>query len=219
MKKVHFSIDDVGSSLEWLAHNRPNSIFDMRFFGKLRYLHEKYGTKISLYCFPLCEELLSADCIEQYYNEFYENSDWLKFAYHGRSEMRFCDNEAYVGDIEKFIGDAKKIGMSLTDIIRLHYWDATEEQKNYLKAIGIHAILYRNDDSIQYNERDFFIDGGVQHWRTTVQFERIKEINYKTCGIAAERIVAFTHENKFEQNFDKIESALKIYIDNGYEFL
>jgi len=34
-KYVHFSIDDINSPFKWLQANRPESIFEMRFFGNL----------------------------------------------------------------------------------------------------------------------------------------------------------------------------------------
>lgn len=50
-KTVHFSIDDISSVLRWIKDNKPQSIFDTRFFGTLKIWHLEYGLKCTLYFF------------------------------------------------------------------------------------------------------------------------------------------------------------------------
>jgi len=47
-RQVYLSIDDVGASLRYLTRSRPDSLFDMRFYGKLREYHMRFGAGFCL---------------------------------------------------------------------------------------------------------------------------------------------------------------------------
>ena len=95
-KYVHFSIDDVNPVFKDLTLNKDkyNNIFDHDFFGFLKELNEKYGTKVTLYCFYSLNGFNISDCTDKFKNDFAENSKWLKIGYHS-----FSENYTFVGGV------------------------------------------------------------------------------------------------------------------------
>lgn len=218
MKKVHLSIDDVCNAFRWLANNRPESLFDMRLFGKLYEWHEKYGISFSLYCFAETEGFKLLDIPQCYAKDFANSREWLKFGYHGRCAMRFEDDKEYDIGFEMFKQVSDNLMMKRTDILRLHNWYATSEQKKYLHKMGIKTLLYPDVVELPYEDNDMFIDCSLEHWKTHIRFEYLQELSESSLKVGKERIVAFTHEKYFDGEADKIEKAIKIYMENGYDF-
>ncbi len=89
-QKVHFSIDDVSVALRDLTENEKKygSLFDQKFFKYLKGLNERYGAKVTLYCFYEFNGFCLADCTEKFKDEFSSNADWLKFGYHAYNESQ-----------------------------------------------------------------------------------------------------------------------------------
>lgn len=217
--QLHLSIDDIGKSLTWLAQNKPDSIFDMRLFGTLLQWHKEYEAKFTLYCFPIDSSILTKEMLLSYANEFQLNSNWLRFGYHGRGEKQFYDDEQYKNDFLNFNMARQQLKMGRTAIIRLHYWLANDEQKNFLSQHGVRILLYPDRESIPYGEDDTFYDENLEYWKTGVRFEALEAINNETLQIGKKRVVAFTHERFFDKEKEKIENALCLYKMKGYCFL
>lgn len=89
--RYNFFIDDCVFFLRWIAKERPQSIFDERvFLGRLKDIHDKYGTKFLLNLFFADDhhkDFTLADMPEDYKAEFQANSDWLKMSFHAKSEF------------------------------------------------------------------------------------------------------------------------------------
>lgn len=218
-KIVHLSIDDIGKSLEWLSRNHPGSIFDMRLYGNLMEWHKKYNVSFTLYCFTNLPKFSISEIPDSYSREFEANADWLRFGFHGiEGTKRFVDEPLYKEGVRLFEETAIKLGMSISPIIRLHNWIASEEQKEYLYNRGVKVLLYPDDDTFGYSGDSFF-DCGLEHWRTRIRFENMDEIDDDSLLVGQERIVAFTHEKYFDTNKEKIEKAILIYKQNGYSFV
>ena len=218
-KEVHLSIDDVCKSLRWLSYNRPNSIFEMRLFGKLKKWHEIYGAKFSLYCFAMTENFLLTEIPEIYRDEFFSSGDWLKFGYHGKCPVRFIDDNGYAAGFELFNNAVQRLKMCKTDTIRLHNWLASDEQKKYLSSKGIRTLLYPNDEKWAYDSTNSFVECGLNHWRTQIRFEQLERMDEDALKISLNRVVAFTHEQFFDEVCDQVELAIKMYVDAGYKFI
>lgn len=79
-KFAHFSFDDVVFCMQDITQNASaySSIFENPFFAKLKEVHDKYGTKYSLYLFT--ENISSYT--NKFSTEFAKCSDWLKFGLH-----------------------------------------------------------------------------------------------------------------------------------------
>lgn len=101
VQKVHFSIDDVNAVLRDLTENEKkyDSLFDQKFFKYLKNLNEKYGAKITLYCFYELNDFCLADCTEKFKKEFSASSEWLKFGYHAYNGTSVFYNDGWGGGI------------------------------------------------------------------------------------------------------------------------
>jgi hypothetical protein len=215
---VHLSIDDVGVSLRWLCNNHPDSIWDMRFFGRLSELHAKYGAQFTLYCFyDLGGGLTFSDISDSYAKEFAGCADWLKFGFHSRNSEPFSKDIDWIFAFEATSAAIRRLGMGTTDILRLHYWKASQEQKHRLRDMGVVTLLYPNEDDRYAEEK--YIDSGIVHRRTAICFEKMLDINELSLHIGNRVIAAFTHEKCFEMSLVNIEFALKIWTQNGYSIM
>lgn len=218
-RQIHLSIDDIGKSLTWLARYKPDSIFDMRLYGTLLQWHKEYKAKFTLYCFPIDSNILTQEMLLSYVDEFRINSNWLRFGYHGRNEIRFCNDGQYKDDFLNFNRVARQLEMGRTATIRLHYWLANDEQKRFLFQHGIRTLLYPDIESIPYGKDDTFYDGNLEYWKTGVRFETLEVINNDTLQIGKKRVVAFTHERFFDKEKEKMEKAFYLYKMKGYFFI
>ncbi len=218
MKSIHFSIDDVGRSLGWLTANRPQSIWHMRLFSKLREWHERFGLITTLYCFTNEYGFNIADMPGEYAGELKSCATWLRFGYHGNSDTPFAEERDYEAGFYLFRSAMERLGAGGTDTLRLHNWLATGDQKRFLAKEGVRALLYPDDDAFPYDERDCFLDGGIMHKRTRVRFDSIQDADMKTLHLNRREVCAFAHEWCFEENAGKIERSIRLYRDMGFEF-
>ena len=218
--KIHFSIDDVGGSLRYLIQNRPDSIFDLRLFGKLRDWRSRFGLLVTLYCFVEAGGYSVLQIPKEYTKEFDENSDWLKFGFHGRcGDYPFLQENNYVESFMKMESAKKNLCAGTTSILRLHNWMATPEQVKYLSDKGVTALLYRDDDAMPYDDSGCFYQNGMAFWRTDVCVERLASVSPILLCVGNSRVIAFTHESCFDREIHRIEEALKLYVRNGYLFI
>ncbi len=219
MKQVHFSIDDVGKSLRWLTTNRPESIWQMRLFSKLREWHERFGLVITLYCFTNEFGFNLADIPSEYSGELHACALWLRFGYHGNSSIPFKDEANYKAGFYLFRSVIERMGAGGTNTLRMHNWLATDAQKRFFEKEGITTLLYPDDDTLPYNERDYFIQGGILYKRTRIRYENLQEINEQTLHTDRTEVCAFTHEWCFDAQIENIERSLTIFQAAGFGWL
>jgi hypothetical protein len=235
-KRAHISFDDVFATLRWLRDNRPDSIYDMHFWGTLRYMHEQYGAVFSLYAFRTGENFDISMLPDVYCRELYEASDWLRFGFHsdkygesalGISGDTFC--KSYKG----FVNAMTKVtpAEQLCKRLRLHNWAATDEQISVLKSFGVTALLCRDKEGISYNltqmETDLLNKTGVfekekmMYIRTDICYDDCTDASNRISSLIADgkqEIVLFGHEQHFAKCVDGIEQSIKQLGLNGYKF-
>ncbi len=88
-KRYNFFIDDCSFFLRWIALNKPESIFEDIFLGRLREINRKYGSHFMLNLFYHDDhhDFCIADFPEDYKEEFQANKDWLRLSFHAKSEF------------------------------------------------------------------------------------------------------------------------------------
>jgi hypothetical protein len=216
---VHISVDDVEKSLAWLINNQPNSIFDSTFFDELRKWHNEFGAVFTLYIFSETEHFKVTDIPIRYAHEFSSNSNWLKFGYHSNSHIPFVQEKDYEKGFRLVEQKLNELGAGKTDILRLHYWHVTSEQKIFLRNNGVSCLLYPDDEALPYDEDDSFCDNSLLHKRTRIRFENLTITDSTSLDIGRCHIIAFTHEWCFPSIIQTLENALRIYSENGYKFI
>ncbi len=88
-KRCNFYIDDHSFLFTDLAKERPASAFDHFYLKGLKEINKKYGTKFTLNAFyeNAHHGFELKDMPDIWKSEFIDNSDWLKFSFHSRSEF------------------------------------------------------------------------------------------------------------------------------------
>lgn len=83
-KYIHVSIDDCVFWSDLIANeNTYTSCFQNEKLAKLKEWHDNYGICVTCNCFIIDGEYSIADITSKFANEFKENKDWLRFAFHG----------------------------------------------------------------------------------------------------------------------------------------
>jgi hypothetical protein len=220
---VHLSIDDVSESLQMLhkcsTYAGGGGMFKSTLFARLKKYHDQYNAKFTLYCYAIKDKFLISEIPFSFRQEFKANKDWLKLGFHQKCDVPFLEEEGYAAGFELVERTVKCLHSGRTNTLRLHYWKANPEQKNFLRSKGVTTLLTEDDDRLPYNDDDFFISQGIVCRRTRVRFENLNEINPSTLAIGRKHIVAFTHEWCFADVTEKIEKALSLYREHGYKFI
>ena len=102
-KRYNCFIDDNVFLFTDLARERPKSAFDHFYLKALKKIHDKYGFKLTLNCFYRNDHDKSFTLDQMpdiWKQEFIDNSDWLKFSFHAKSE--FPDRPYLESSAEEF---------------------------------------------------------------------------------------------------------------------
>ena len=235
-KYTHFSIDDATQIFQDIAFHDYESIFENEVLGKLRDFHEEYGLKATLYVFGKLDTYDLADFPDTYKTEFEDNADWLKIGFHSMTEADPKDEgvttKEFAEGIEKvnqeildFAGEE-----SLAHVLRLHYWYATDEMVQVLKKEGVEGLLCGNESNSCYNlnkeqaetlltSRDGIRPGELSYYVTDIRLEKTDDIFKALDAHKRDRlVVVFTHAWCFQENADKLETALGWLAKMGYEY-
>ena len=104
-KRFGFYIDDHSFLFTDLAKERPAKAFDHFYLAALKRIHEKYGAKFTLNSFFHNDhhEFTLDQMPDIWKSEFIDNSDWLKFSFHAKSE--FPDRPYAEASAEEFAAD------------------------------------------------------------------------------------------------------------------
>lgn len=236
-KVAHISLDDATMIFQDIWWHDYDSIFDNKILGTLQELHEEYGIKVTLYVFGELEEFAIWDFPLTYKSEFRENADWLQLGFHSGAD---CEPKEDYASQKEFEGDYKRVesalwrlagGGSVTSVLRLHEWYATEEMTTYLKEQGVTALLCRDSREASYHlteeqtealytSRDGKLEvDGITYYVTDLRLENEEDIIAALEEHKKDRtIVIFTHAWCFEENDEKLEEAIQWLIKKGYQF-
>lgn len=236
-KTAHISIDDATIILQDIYLEGYESIFDNPIMGKLKELHDQYGIRVTLYVYYRVGGFSLWDMPLDYRSEFEENADWLRIGFHSDTEEYSELQEASLGDfivaytqaqeaIQEFAGDA-----SMTRVLRLHYWYATEDMVKYLHTQGVEGLLCcdKNEPSYDlteeeteqlYASRDGILQKNeVTYYVTDIRLESTENVEAVLEGHKKDRvIVIFTHAWCFTENSDKLEETVSTLSKTGYSF-
>ena len=233
---LHFSLDDVAGITKSLSTYTGETIFRNPCLATLKEWHERYDIVVSLY--------VQGDfCINRKYaQELIDNSDWLKWGYHGSSE------KARKTDIEKFykqVSDSVGTDSILDKITRLHYFAGDKKTCQKLKKKGCTGFLTCDDwnwnspkrgnyylskqsstllekenilvdtiDGLYFVKTDFRLEHITQRWgNLDSMFEY-----YKNDKELARELIIFSHEWCFNEYIEQADSIFNWAKSNGYIF-
>lgn len=201
--EIHLSIDDVIFSLQELSVKKYKSIFFHPFYATLRRLHKRYGCVFSLYIFAQKDGFSIEDMSCQYREEFLDNSNWIRFGYHGESAEKTSDLLYQYTRINKAV--ERFSGQSITcETLRLHGFKATHDEIAILKANGVKCLLCADDNRVSYDlpgkeDKKLKTDGyvnidGMLYYRSNIRLENYSIRNLRNFNLKGATLVVFTHE-------------------------
>ena len=147
MKTFCFTVDDNIRFLKELTEGKYNSIFDHPYLALYRRLHERYGLKVQLNLFYRTEGFDLSLMTEAYYDEFLENSDWLKMSFHSELEnvrpYAFAPYEEVYWDCKRVHNEVARFASpsALARTTTLHYCVATAGGVKALEDLGVSGLL------------------------------------------------------------------------------
>lgn len=240
---LHFSIDDVIEIFEDLTKHADtyDSIFDNGTLCYLKDLHDKYGMKVTLYCFYDFSGFNLSECTDKFADEFLENGDWLKFGFHAHNAESYMDT-----DVDRMRTDYMLVAKELHRItgfeeedlsksLRLDRFAGTKEQLTMLKQeFGVKTFLTADDenrqsycmDNYEQNllyEQDYFMDGEIFFTPTDIRMETLENIDDLEYILSSHKdekyLVIFTHEHKLNSKIKRMIYQVGEYgITNQYTF-
>ncbi len=160
MKKAYFFIDDVIWCMRDITRMKSASIFDIPFLAMLKKAHDLYGLTVQLNLFYRTDfyygndEFTLADMTDAYKEEWEENANWLKLAFHAKQEFPDypyvnasyedvkANYEAIINEIKRFAGE-KSISHALVP----HWLPISKEGCQALYDCGVRIL------SPSYGER------------------------------------------------------------------
>lgn len=233
----HVSFDDTINIFKDISGRRYRSIFCNPLLSYLRYLHVRYGTVFSFYCFyEDCEGFDLSSVGSMYADEFAENSSWLRFAYHSRfAGYEPKDAGDFLASYNMTMGELARItGNSLDSNTRLHCYKGSKNEIQAVKKEGVFPIrgLFTSDrNAASYDlspgdvgllcDCDCVERSGMNYYKTDVRIEELPhELDVKSVtgnkwgGV----IIVFTHEWAFSgENLGKMEQLIKLFTAMGYK--
>jgi hypothetical protein len=184
---VHVSFDDVWATFLDISQrgDQYRSIFESPFLGRLKRYHEKYGCRFTLYIFAGDTGCDFVRVTEQYQHEFAENSEWLKFGYHGlRAKPADLSDTETSAVIRTFFEKLERVvgKCSITHTARLHFFSGTYLEIQTLKSLGVTTLFCADDDRVSYDlttdevailgQKGIVIRNGITYFRTDFRIER-----------------------------------------------
>ena len=205
--EIHFSVDDTIRCFRWLSRNKEKcfSIFNSYVFEYAKQLHDLFQINVTFYCM-YCNDIDFAlkDMSDKWKNEFILNSEWLKFGFHtydGKINYKNVDSSVFSkhfnsvnSEINRFAGKE-----CITDILRLHYFEANSEIVKFLISKEVTCLLCADDQRISYDLNENISLETKKHsmiYRPTdIRIEKMSNVEEMIAKYRNQnRVIIFTHE-------------------------
>lgn len=212
---IHFSIDDTIAVFENLTKGNYSSCFEEPTLSFLKKLNEKYGLKVSMYCFFESESgFCLSDATSKFKDEFRENHNWLRFGFHAlnkKSKYTDYNEDGFISESEKVYDNLNRIVSPEAVIydVRLGFAKGNLEcVKAFKNRYPSFENLYgADDDRIEYyltpEENDILLDkgsfyeskAGINIRLSELRLEKQEDLaNYLKNMPPREYYAFFTHE-------------------------
>ena len=149
-RRCHFFFDDCCFFLRDITQQKPVSIFDNFFLGRLKKIHEKYNSKFLLNLFYADDhhkDFTLADMPADYKEEFQANKEWLQLSFHAKSEFpdrpyQHADSAKLAADYDEVYNEVCRFAGSecFTPPLVLHWAMTNPENFHILKERGTRCL-------------------------------------------------------------------------------
>ena len=229
---IHFSVDDTIELFKDLIDNQNlyDSIFNNDILKRFRELHKAYGIKVTFYCFLCNNEFDIRNGTTKYKKEFEQNSEWIKFGFHGYNAEEDLNKIA----LETFTKEYKEFEQAIINIaginsvdsfIRLSCFQASDSIIHSLKNIGVEGLYTADDTRDSYalktfenkyiQKNDLYIDiNGLYYISTDLRLDNLdyQENTFNNIANKDKVIEVFCHEWALS---DKVITSLSSICKNA----
>lgn len=147
IKNFCFTVDDNIRFLKEITENHYQSMFDHPYLAMYQRLHEEFGLKVQLNLFYRTKNFDLSQMNDAYYEEWKENSDWLKLSFHSDLEnVKPYESSGYDvvyeeckrvhEQIKRFASPA-----ALADTTTIHYCLLTEDGLKAMEDNRVFGLL------------------------------------------------------------------------------
>lgn len=193
VKRFRISSDDNILFLKELSEGNYKSIFDHPYLALYKKAHDLYGAKVHLNLFYAFDEKAQSFftnrkgyfdlsmTTDRYKEEFINNSNWLKLAFHAKSE--YPDRPYKYASREKILEDYTLVCREICrfagkecipNSTTIHWGEANREVVGTLRSLGLHSLTgyfekdtggeplvsyYADIETVEHvGKRDFWMD-------------------------------------------------------------
>lgn len=240
-KFAHISLDDTINIFEDIYEKDYQSIFENSTLKLLQKLHSEYGVVFSLYLFYENEDFNLSMFSDKYAVEFQNNSDWLKFGFHGKNEKTSYKETDYAeakSDYELITNEIYRITNSeecIDHVPRVSFFEGNMESIEAFRDSehGLRGLLSADDDRVSYylseevndevRKSEFYLDSNenITFFHTDVRIENQNQIKNLNSWIKSNTIlIVFTHEWQLSNSeiVEDLTALCKAVNKNGYIF-
>lgn len=244
-KSLHISIDDFSEGFKDITINEDkySSIFDNKVFALLKKLHNNFGVVISCYCFNSFSGFDLNKATEKFQKDFADNSDWLKFGFHGSGSYNYSctTSEQAINDYSTFTNSLISItggSKSIERVIRLENFAGNIESVQAMANCenGIKGLLIADDNRKSYylseeacnqvRNHDVVYDDRlkISFYPSKTRLENVENIKQFMCAIDTKKnlkkINIFTHEWLLfdDKVYNNLIKCCEYAFEKKYEF-
>lgn len=183
-KRCHFFFDDCCFFLRDITQQRPDSIFDTMFLGRLKKIHDKYNSKFLLNLFYTDDhhkDFTLADMPADYKDEFQANKEWLQLSFHAKSEFpdrpyQHADGETLAADFDQVYNEVCRFAgpECFTPPMVLHWAITNPENFHVLQERGTKCLsggfincvvsVTEKAHSVSVTDIGYFYEQDVAHY-------------------------------------------------------
>lgn len=235
-------MDDNIRFLKELTENHYRSMFDHPYLAMYRRLHHEFGLKIQLNLFYSMENFDLSQVTEAYYEEWKENSDWLKLSFHSEKENESPYESAgyreVYADCKRVHEQIKRFASvkALADTTTIHYCLLTEDGLMAIEDHGILGLLglfgtntkprtsygikecdaerIRNGETLKIGKISFAsIDIVLNSFKTEKIIEQLARMTQRDC------IRVMIHEQYFYEDYCRYQPEFEEKLRSTFSFL
>jgi hypothetical protein len=241
----HCALDDTIDVLEEINQKAGDldSIFEVEVMALLKWFHEQYGAKFSLYLFY--EKLGGFDLTQmtdKFADQWQANSDWLKMSFHSRTkkpgvvDYYLYDKSDYETAKKDFVDIKKEIlrfaGPQCWDNYpRTHFWSGTKDAVRAWRDCGVDGLFYSYPgysalyfEKAQLEElwqKDFWYDPEMEMLFITTNVKlpclSVDEVKQDLAGLKDRKILEiFADDYNLVELKEHMETAISWAAKNGF---
>lgn len=242
IKHFCFTVDDNIRFLKEITENRYRSIFDHPYLAMYWQLHKEFGLKVQLNVFYRTENFDLSQMSATYYEEWKENSDWLKLSFHSDLEnVKPYEGSGYdevYEDCRRVHEQIKRFASpaALANTTTIHYCLLTEGGLRAVEDNGVVGLLglfgtnekpcisydIKEDDAVRIRTGEILKNGSISFASIDIVLNRYSAeeiLEQLECMKQRDCIKVMIHEQFFYEDYHHYQPEFEEKLRSAFSFL